>query len=253
MRKITIRIDDVTPGMNAGKMIRFAELLDRYDIKPLIGIIPENRDGSPEVVEDRCDEETQSSIDFKWIRERLEGGWIAAQHGCYHVYTTKSGGLFPLNSYSEFAGLSFEEQERLISHGKKVLGENGINTKIFMAPAHSYDKNTLKALRANGFEFVTDGFGSLPYNMGGLVFLPISFLRSRELKTDKDGITTFVVHTGMMEESDFEEYEGLLEKYRDRFVDYSEFLKIPPVRCSRGKHYGEYLMAKGKHTAAKIF
>ena len=253
MRKITIRIDDVTPGMDAGKMIRFAEMLDRYNIKPLIGIIPDNKDSSPEVVADRSDDENQTSIDFGWIKERLERGWIAAQHGCYHVYTTKNGGLFPLNAYSEFAGLAFEDQNRLISYGKHVLEENGIKTNIFMAPAHSYDKNTIRALKNNSFEFVTDGFGSLPYSMGGLTFLPISFLRSRELKSDREGFTTFVVHTGMMEESDFSEYEEMFEKYRERFTDYSEFLQIPPVRCSRGKHYREYLMAKGKHTAAKIF
>ena len=38
-------------------------------------------------------------------------------HGVNHIYTTKKGGLFPLNNFSEFAGLSYDEQYELLSYG----------------------------------------------------------------------------------------------------------------------------------------
>ncbi len=42
--KILIRMDDIAPGMDMGNFRRFKRLLDEYNIRPLIGVVPENRD-----------------------------------------------------------------------------------------------------------------------------------------------------------------------------------------------------------------
>lgn len=42
--KIAIRMDDITPDMDWEKFIEFKGLLDEYGIKPLIGVVPDNRD-----------------------------------------------------------------------------------------------------------------------------------------------------------------------------------------------------------------
>lgn len=70
----------------------------------------------------------------------------------------------------------------MLTEGKKVLTQKGIETDIFMAPAHSYDKKTLKALKETGFNILTDGFGDLPYEWKEMKFYPISFQLSRVFK-----------------------------------------------------------------------
>ena len=42
--KIAVRLDDITPDMDWERFLAVKKLLDRYKIKPLIGVIPDNRD-----------------------------------------------------------------------------------------------------------------------------------------------------------------------------------------------------------------
>lgn len=38
------RIDDVTPGMNWENFSRIQKICDTYNIKPIIGVVPDNKD-----------------------------------------------------------------------------------------------------------------------------------------------------------------------------------------------------------------
>ena len=42
--KIAVRMDDITPDMDWEKFLAFKEILDAHDIKPLIGVVPDNKD-----------------------------------------------------------------------------------------------------------------------------------------------------------------------------------------------------------------
>ena len=42
--KIAVRMDDITPDMDWEKFLAFKEILDTFGIKPLIGVVPDNRD-----------------------------------------------------------------------------------------------------------------------------------------------------------------------------------------------------------------
>ena len=44
MSQYTLRMDDASDYMDAEKWQRMEELLDRYGIKPLVGVSPDNRD-----------------------------------------------------------------------------------------------------------------------------------------------------------------------------------------------------------------
>lgn len=221
MRKIAIRIDDVCPRMDIKKFRQFEKLLDKYGIKPLIGVVPDCTDVKLNV------NATLDNYDI-FLQELSAKGWTIAMHGYNHHYTTAKGGLFPLNKYSEFAGISYKEQYHMLVDGKKKLKELGIDTGIFMAPAHSYDRETLKALKKAGFEYVTDGFGPMPYNYNGLTFLPISMIKSLDRKC-RHGYTTFVVHTASMTKADFDYYEKLFKENRSQFIDYRGLLRVKPV------------------------
>lgn len=236
--KIAVRMDDITPDMNWDNFYFFQKLFEKTGITPLLGIVPENRD------EKLCCGEPRT--DFYDVMIDLKNqGYCLAMHGCYHVYTTKSGGIFPLNNFSEFAGISFEKQKEMLSYGKNKLKEHGIETDIFMAPAHSYDKNTLKALRELGFTKITDGFGNAPYMDRGVTFYPISFLLSRSFK-QKKGITTMVIHANTITEADKKRYEKIFEDYGDNMISYSEYLKMTPVIRTVLGRVSEYLLAKAK-------
>ena len=252
MRKIVIRIDDICPEMDWIKTERFIKLLEEHSIKPLIGVVPFNHDRQITAPEERRNPDFADQNAYAaWLKEKQEAGWCIALHGCFHVYTSKNGGLFPLNDFSEFAGVPYKRQKRMISRGRDRLKELGVRCNIFMAPAHAYDEDTLKALRSCGFKYVTDGYGSKPYMYKGLKFLPISLLRSKELKADK-GITTFVVHTWEMEDSDFEEYAKLFSEQRERFADYEEMLNAEASKKNGVTIMPEHVAAMAKRTLGKI-
>lgn len=242
--KIAVRMDDITPDMNWENFLRFKKLCDLYQIRPLIGVVPENQDSMLKVDSERKDY-------WKYLLELQKEGWVIAQHGVTHVYRTKKKGCFPLNALSEFAGLSYEKQYELLKRGKECLLLHGVQTDIFMAPAHSYDKQTLRALKKLGFTKLTDGFGDEPYKWKGLIFYPISFKKSNSLRKTK-GYTTFVVHTNMMNDKDFERYEYLFKENQDRLISFKEYEQQVPKRRGTMGHIKEYLQATVKYMLVRL-
>lgn len=241
---ISIRMDDITPDMDWAKFLRFKELCDLYQVKPLIGVVPENQDLM------LCIDEARKDF-WEYLVQLKKEGWVIAQHGCTHIYSTKKKGCFPLNAISEYAGKSYEEQLENLRKGKEILESHGICTDIFMAPAHSYDKKTLKALRAAGFTKLTDGFGNRPYEWMGLTFYPISFKQSSSLKQEK-GYTTFVVHANTMNDKDFERYEKLFEEHKDKLMNYGDYLQVMSEKRSVFGRAKEYLMAISKYVLVRL-
>ena len=241
---ISIRMDDITPDMDWAKFLRFKELCDLYQVKPLIGVVPENQDAMLHIDEERDDF-------WEYLLQLEKEGWVIAQHGYTHIYSTKKKGCFPLNAISEYAGKPYEEQLANLKKGKQILESHGIYTDIFMAPAHSYDKNTLKALKEVGFSKLTDGFGDRPYEWKGLTFYPISFKQSNSLKQER-GYTTFVIHANTMNEKDFERYEKLLAEHKDKLISYQDYLKVSSEKRGVIGRVKEYLMAISKYVLVRV-
>ncbi len=249
--KIAVRLDDITPDMDWECFFKFKALLDQYQVKPLIGVIPDNRDETIRGKEKKEQEGNVPENFWEYVKKLEKEGWVIAMHGFRHVYSTKKGGLFPLNAFSEFAGVPYEEQEEMLFVGKKLLREKGIETEIFMAPAHSYDQNTLKALKATGFTALTDGFGDKPYCWKGLKFYPISFQLSHSFRK-KEGYSTMVVHTGTISDGDLEQYQSYFERENVQWISYGEYLTQKAAERGFGARWKEYLMAMGKHWLVKL-
>jgi len=249
--KITVRLDDITPDMDWERFFKFKALLDRYQVKPLIGVVPDNQD--PNLAhEQKQGEKSRAPGDFwAYIRGLKEQGWVIAMHGCHHVYATDKGGIFPLNNFSEFAGLPLGRQRELLMEGKKLLAKKGIETGLFMAPAHSYDKNTLKALKETGFQGLTDGFGAFPYRFMGLDFYPISFMLGRTFQKKK-GYSTMVVHTGTVSHEDLKRYEGYFRRPDVSWISFGEYLCLPKKRRGFLGRWREFGMAKGKYLMGRL-
>lgn len=241
--KIAIRMDDITPDMDWNAFSAFEELLNRNGIKPLIGVVPKNQDTN------LMREEAREDF-WEWLKKKQEEGWCIAQHGYSHVYSTKKGGIFPLNRFSEYAGVAPQKQQEMIADGKKILEAHGIHTDIFMAPGHTFDKNTLRVLRENGFQYVTDGFGKAPYRREGLVFLPISS-RRKDCFREKDGYTTIVFHTNGMEEAELGSCAEMFAAHKEKFIPYSEWLEQPVRNRGMAGNLKEYMEASAKRITVK--
>ena len=111
------RLDDVCPTMNWTNFDELEKLFTKFGVKPIMGIVPDNQDQKLMV---------QSSRDNFWakMKELSCNGWVIAQHGYQHVYVNKLGGILNINSKSEFAGLSYEEQMKKIRRGREILEKN---------------------------------------------------------------------------------------------------------------------------------
>lgn len=165
------RIDDITWDMNYENFSKIRDLFFQYDIRPIIGVIPHNEDpklkeqaGEHGIAQERFWEEMRSL--------QRDHGWAIALHGYSHVYVTGDCGMFKVKPRSEFAGLPYEQQEEKIRKGKAILEENGLCVDAFMAPGHSLDWNTVKALKENDITVITDGLTAYPYRKNGVLFVP---------------------------------------------------------------------------------
>lgn len=242
--KIAVRMDDITPDMDWERFLAFKEILDAHGIKPLIGVVPDNRD-------ENLHRAKEAGDFWEYIKELQENGWSIALHGWQHIYTTKKGGLFPLNRFSEFAGVSYEKQKEMLQNGTEILKQHGIHTDMFMAPAHSYDKNTLRALIELGYTCMTDGFGKTPYVREGLTFYPISFMMGQSLKKRK-GYTTMVVHANEISAEGMARYQKMFEEHKDKFISYQEYLQQKSVKRGALGRCREYILANAKRLLVKL-
>lgn len=215
MRHVSFRLDDITAGMCFENFLKVKKIFDENNIKPLIGVVPQCQDKKLNIEPPREDF-------WNMIKELQEAGWVISQHGFQHLYITSNSGLLKINSRSEFAGLPFEEQLSKILKGKNILEDKRIFTDIFMAPAHSFDKNTVLALKRAGFKYITDGYTSRPYEMHGIKFIPS--MHSKPPSVSR-GIITVCLHTNSITERRIEQIKDFIAKHRDEVVDYSILLK----------------------------
>lgn len=208
-RMLMIRMDDITPDMNWDKFDRIRQIFDKYSICPLLGVVPDSKDSDLRYDEPRTDF-------WEVIRTLQKKGWAIAQHGTNHSYATTNSGLLKINPFSEFAGLPYEEQLENLQRGKKTLEEKGISSCIFMAPGHTYDKNTLKALVACGFTCVTDGLYKKPYISYELLFVPCRLREYRKV----NGIDTICLHSNLMSDTDINELEAFCENNYENIIPF---------------------------------
>ena len=209
--KYLFRMDDISWDMNYENFARMRDLFFQYDIRPIIGVIPNNEDkhlksqvGAVSISEDQFWEEMR-------ILQR-EHGWAVALHGYNHVYVTNDSGIFHLRKASEFAGLPFDEQEKKIREGKRILEQNGLTVDAFMAPSHSLDWTTVEALKINGITTITDGKGIYPYTQRGALFVPVTYVYPMPYR-GICGVHTAVFHTNTLDSSHFDRVERFLKTY----------------------------------------
>jgi len=205
-----LRLDDACPTMRWDIWLKLERILDEHNIKPIIGVIPDCKDPKLQFEKPKKDF-------WNWVRNLHKKGWHIAMHGYQHLYETKNSGLIGLNNYSEFAGLPYEIQAKKIKNAWKIFLDNGLKPKIWMAPAHSFDLNTLKALKEyTEIEYITDGFAVFPFTAYGFKWIPQQLWRFRKFPF---GVWTICLHPNNMNDKDLEKFNKVLERYKELFTD----------------------------------
>lgn len=93
-----------------------------------------------------------------------------------------------------------------------------------MAPSHSFDTNTLKALKTLGFEAITDGYGLYPYNIEGITLVPQ--LLGKPLKLVAFGVQTICLHINSMNNNDLNYIIDFIDNNHHKFIDFKESVSI---------------------------
>ena len=237
-----LRLDDACPTMNSERWDRMELLLNRYNVRPLVGIVPNCED--EKLIIDKPD------IHFWDKAERWQQkGWAIALHGYNHCYLSSKGmqGLNPMWRRSEFSGLTLEQQRNKIRLGVHILIEHGLNPQFFFAPSHTFDKNTLLALREeSSIRIISDTIGFYPYKEGDFWFIPQ--ITGHCVKVPFSGIYTFCFHPNSMNDSLFTELERFLDKYSGQFIGFDD-IDLP--RYGK-KHISDKLLSRAFFASRKI-
>lgn len=221
-RQILIRFDDICPTMDYTQWGRAMEILERYNVRPLLGVIPDCQD--PDLMIE------PAHTDFwDYMRSLQSKGFTLAMHGVHHKYDRKQRGIVNLGENTEFAGHPYSVQYEKIHKGKELLLEHGIQTDIFFAPAHSYDEVTLRALAENGFRYVSDGKSLKPFWHSGVICIPC---RSNGVgKMERAGYYTAVFHAHEWSRPDkayaYQQLQELCSNYSDEIVDFATYVQQP--------------------------
>ncbi len=212
--KYLVRLDDACPTMDHVRWSRMEKLLDYYRVKPMVGIVPDCHDENLFI--DPCDNDFWDKA-----KEWQDKGWAIALHGYDHCYVTSAPGINPMWNRSEFAGLSIDDQRKKIRDGVAVLKNKGLTPNYFFAPSHTFDNNTLLALKGESdIRIVSDTIGRYPYKKGGLYFIPQIIGHCAELPFS--GIYTFCFHPNTMNDKAFSSLEEFLDKNSSSFIGFDD-------------------------------
>ncbi|RRS04347.1 DUF2334 domain-containing protein [Aquabacterium soli] len=212
-----LRFDDVAPGMAWSRFLPLKQFIEEQGVRCLLGVVPCCRDASLFVEPERADF-------FDLVRLWQSFGDTVAQHGAFHVYETAQAGVLGINSRSEFSGLSLEQQLRKLGEGKAILQREQVWQPYFMPPSHSFDRDTVRALKSTGFVAITDGMGFFPYALDDFRLVPQ--LLSRPLAFPF-GVITICVHVNAMSDHEVERLRRFVTKHRSSFVSFKEIVQEP--------------------------
>ena len=203
-------MDDIAENMNWKIMDKCEILFDRYNLKPLVGVIPANKD--PELLKHPNNPNFWDRVS-KWKSK----GWEITMHGCNHLYTQISDkkDIFNFGGNSEFYGLDYSKQLNKIKTGLYEFKKRDIEIRSFFAPNHIYDENTLEALKACGIKIIIDGYGLFPYFKNQILFIPQLFYKEIILPF---GIQSTQMHINNWQEDQFAKFEDFINKNNKKII-----------------------------------
>jgi predicted deacetylase len=217
-----VRFDDICPTMNWAVWQQVEQILIRENVKPLLAVVPDNRDDNLNVNPARNDFWDQ-------VRSWRERGWTIGMHGYQHRYVTQDAGILGLNKYSEFAGLPKEVQASKLLTAFEIFGRESIRPDVFIAPAHSLDRTTLEVLKEMGLRRISDGFFLFPnLDSTGMLWIPQQFWRFRWMPF---GVWSVCFHINRWGSRDILQFQGDVRRYGRDIISCGEAITRYGERC----------------------
>ena len=211
---------------------RFLSIITRYQIKPILAVIPDNQDPSLSL--------QAPDPDF-WNRMRsLEAaGATIAMHGYRHLCASHGKSLLGMHQETEFAGIEESQQRQWIRAGLEILRGNGLNPRLFVAPRHGFDLHTLSALSSEGLAILSDGFAQRPFMRHGILWIPQQLW---EPVRKTSGLWTICIHTNTAAPALESRLEEFLAEHARQFTTFERVIADNQPTCLRWyEHVGESL------------
>jgi len=210
-----LRFDDLCPTTRRNRWEQYRKLIEEFGVQPILAVVPDNQDkdlhGSP------ADPEF-----WAHLRAMEAAGAAIAVHGYRHLCHSHGKSLLGLHRRTEFAGVDFETQHKWIRAGFGILRDHGLNPRLWIAPRHGFDRNTLRVLVDLGVHFISDGFARVPYRRYGINWIPQQ-LWGPVAKTK--GLWTVCIHPHASGSSDVDGLQQFLEQHGDQVTSFDGVLK----------------------------
>lgn len=239
--KYIFRLDDATAFSDIEKWQLLEEIFDDFGIKPLVAVTPDNKD--PGLFYKK-----ENSDFWKQVNDWKKKGWEIAMHGYQHLYheVDKKTLLIPYYDRSEFAGLKIEDQRKKISKSISIFHSHGINPKVWVAPSHSFDELTLKAIKKETqIDTISDGIAIYPYTYNGFIFVPQQLW---DVKKKFFGVWTICLHPDTMTHEDIAQVRKKIQKMKI----YENIALIKDLKDQK-KHLINYIYSIFYWTKYKLF
>lgn len=203
-----LRFDDLCPTHHRERWRRFLPILSEFRVKPILAIVPDNRD--PELAVSTPDRGFWAEM-----RELEVEGATIGLHGFRHLWAARGRSLVHLHDISEFAGVPEAIQRQWIHEGLEILRDNGLHPAIWVAPRHGFDRTTLRVLRQEGVGVLSDGFAQRPFLRCGVVWIPQQ-LWGPEYK--RHGLWTICLHANTATDAEVNELRDFLSRHRTQLT-----------------------------------
>ena len=210
-----LRIDDLCPTVRRSGWKRLVELVREFGIKPILAVVPENRD--PELAISPADAQFWATM-----RAMEREGAAIALHGFRHLCVRRGSGLLPVSRSGEFAGVPFAAQLEWIREGLAILRREGLNPRLWIAPRHNFDANTLRALRGQGILHLSDGLMTRPFLRGGMTWIPQQLWSPAE---KSNGLWTICVHPNTLDDAGFDDLRLFLRRNAAQFTSFERIVR----------------------------
>lgn len=227
-----LRFDDLCPTVSRRRWEPFLPLIQEFGIKPILAVVPDNKDQDLQRAEPNPEFWSQ-------MRDLESAGATIALHGYRHLCRSKGKSLVPLHRHSEFAGLPADTQRQWILAGLHILRGHGLTPRVWVAPRHGFDRHTLRALRDEGIELVSDGLARVPFTRDGLTWLPQQLWEPVE---KSKGLWTICVHPNAASEAKLEQLRAFLLQHGRQFTSVDQILTmLHPARLTAPERIYEFL------------
>jgi predicted deacetylase len=214
--KYLLRFDDICPTMRWDYWQKIESLLLDLQLKPMLGVIPDNQDRAFQL---------QDPVADFWDRARdwQARGWTIGLHGYQHRYVSPNAGLVALRKKSEFAGLPACEQEEKLKQGIAIFARERITPDVWIAPGNTFDAVTVSLLPRVGIRVISDGYFLVPHVCRqGLMWIPQQLSTFRPTKR---GVWTVCYHHNQWSDADWHDFRRSVERYRQDIWSLDEVLE----------------------------